>query len=117
MNGIVLTICAALCFAAVVTGERYCYSGIGNDFSKQSCSSNINYCTKVTLGTVVTRSCDKLGDILCKNQGDKCANQGSTVGEVCCCDSDNCNSATVTTKSFLLGLVTLFAGLFACYMH
>jgi hypothetical protein len=117
MNGIVLTVLAFACLTAAVTAERMCYSGIGDNYSKTSCASNINYCIKTTLAGVVTRACDKLGDVMCRGQGDKCANQGSTVGEVCCCDSDQCNSAPVTAKSFILGLVTLVAGLTACYMH
>uniref|UniRef100_A0A914WI21 Uncharacterized protein n=1 Tax=Plectus sambesii TaxID=2011161 RepID=A0A914WI21_9BILA len=116
MNGIVLTVFAVVCLTAVVTAERQCYSGSGTEYSKQNCGSNANYCTKVTLAGIVTRGCDRT-DIMCRNQGNKCANQGSAVGEVCCCDSDNCNSATITTTSFALGLVTLLAGLIASYVH
>jgi len=117
MNGIVLTVFALVCLTAFATAERKCYSGVGNDYSKASCASNVNYCSKITLAGVTTRSCDKLGDVMCRNQGDKCINQGSSIGEVCCCDSDYCNSATITTKSFLLGLITLIIGLTASFKH
>jgi len=115
-SNVLLALCAVLIASTVVSANRNCYSGTGDNYSKVTCdSSSVNYCSKVTLAGVVKRGCDILN--ACPNQGDKCANQGSTIGEVCCCDSDNCNAATTTTTSFVLGLVTLAAGLTSCFVR
>jgi len=113
-SNVLLALCVVLTVASAA--NRECYSGTGDQYSKVTCdSANVNYCSKVTLAGVVKRGCDVLN--YCPNQGDKCANQGSTIGEVCCCNSDNCNSATTTTTSFVLGLVTLAAGLTSCFVR
>lgn len=116
-SNVLLALCAVLVASTVVSAaNRECYSGTGDTYTKVTCqSANVNYCSKITLAGQVKRACDDLN--YCPNQGDKCANQGSTIGEVCCCNSDNCNSATTTTTSFVLGLVTLSAGLISCFVR
>uniref|UniRef100_A0A914DB31 Uncharacterized protein n=1 Tax=Acrobeloides nanus TaxID=290746 RepID=A0A914DB31_9BILA len=115
MNSTVL--CALLIFTiiAAVYGRK-CAQGIGSGFSVDSQCMSGDYCYKVTGtdGKDVFRGCDTFSQ--CSSEG--CSQLKRRFGPVtidsgtvCCCESDNCNSATAikTSLFFIFGTVILAA--------
>uniref|UniRef100_A0A1I7YZB3 UPAR/Ly6 domain-containing protein n=1 Tax=Steinernema glaseri TaxID=37863 RepID=A0A1I7YZB3_9BILA len=64
------------------------------------------YCVKATSGNYVLRDCDKL--YYCEQFGNGCmtvARYGQIFGEVCCCNTDRCNSASAFKVSLVAVLL------------
>uniref|UniRef100_A0A914C6D3 Uncharacterized protein n=1 Tax=Acrobeloides nanus TaxID=290746 RepID=A0A914C6D3_9BILA len=112
-------LCALLILTAIAAvNGRNCTEGTGSSYSANSACIMGDYCYKVTGsdGKDVFRGCDTFA---------QCSAEGCTQlkrrfgpvtmdsGTICCCESDNCNSATdiKTSLFFVFGTVILAAGI------
>lgn len=86
----------------------FCWTGVESLRYESACSAvNTNYCVKFSASDVMARSCDTNGQ-WCLALGNGCRdgyNYFGAIGTICCCNTNNCNSADSmmkTTKKTML---------------
>ncbi|KHN74278.1 hypothetical protein Tcan_12876 [Toxocara canis] len=110
-------ISATVIFLMVPASALECYAELSSheahsDMPIARCGFGTAFCIKYTFpdmtGTMgrVERNCDSNG--ACFSTGPGCFYNDFTSSQLCCCNSDRCNSASASTHHLLLLLCSVF---------
>ncbi|EFO21358.1 hypothetical protein LOAG_07129 [Loa loa] len=85
--------------------------GNGGSFAEVLCPAASNFCMKRHFAIqynedIIEKTCGQNSQ--CYKVGNGCHYDSDNAAEYCCCDTDSCNGATVTTTAFslLIGIVS-----------
>uniref|UniRef100_A0A0N5A3K3 Activin_recp domain-containing protein n=1 Tax=Parastrongyloides trichosuri TaxID=131310 RepID=A0A0N5A3K3_PARTI len=113
-------------FYIIITSSIECYFGRSTTTTipvdSQICDTagvGITYCMRMATGNDIIRGCDTQS--ICKNLGTGCKSNtmySYYTGELCCCNSNKCNSSSrvLSSKSGHLSIILYLASFFTIFM-
>ncbi|KAL3985145.1 hypothetical protein ACH3XW_37410 [Acanthocheilonema viteae] len=94
--------------------------GNGGSFAEVLCPEASNFCVKRHFAIqynedIVEKTCDQSSQ--CYKVGNGCYYDPNNAAEYCCCDSDSCNGATISTITTCLLITAAFCFISTTFVH